>query len=34
MLGASAIIVGIVWVVGVCAILAIVAKLMIPRRKG
>ena len=34
MLGASAYIMGIVWVVGVCAILAIVAKLMVPRRKG
>jgi len=33
MLGASAIVVGIVWVAGVCAILAIIAKLMVPRRK-
>jgi hypothetical protein len=24
---------GIVWVVGVCAILAVIAKLMVPRKK-
>jgi hypothetical protein len=33
MLGASAIVMGIVWVVGVCAILAVIAKLMVPRKK-
>jgi hypothetical protein len=33
MLGVSSIIMGIVWVVGVCAILAVIAKLMVPRKK-
>lgn len=33
MLGANAIVVGILWVVGVSAILVIIAKLIVPRRK-
>lgn len=33
MLGANAIVVGILWVAGVSAILVIIAKLIVPRRK-
>ena len=33
MLGANAVVMGIIWVVGVCAILAVIAKLMVPRKK-